>query len=399
MRDLPYSNRIEPYLEAIADCDAFFVADRDYGRIINYRRMGSDVFPDPVTAPDPHTAYLWGLRRQCRGLVFDLAGNVIAPGFEKFMNVNECDETQAHNIDLGQAHVIVEKADGSLIRPIPMVGGGYRLSTKMGLTDVALQPEAWVQQNPSYDRFIQHMLNQGWVPLMEWCSRQNRIVVDYPNDRLILLAVRSVQDGVYMTFTQMQELAMYYGVELVRRYEGTVSNMQYLMDETRDLQGQEGWVIWFDNGYRVKLKAAEYLQIHRAKDQILRENALLGMILDEKLDDVKSFLPDADREAVSAYEMAFWQGIEETAAEWRLKHDVVKQRFGDDRKAFALEWAHQFDGHLRAAMFKAWSDVDFDWQSAVLDVVRKNLGSSTRVDETRYLWGDLTWNAIPMEDN
>jgi hypothetical protein len=52
MRDLPYSNRIEPYLEAIADCDAFFVAEREYGRIINYRRMGSDVFPDPATAPD-----------------------------------------------------------------------------------------------------------------------------------------------------------------------------------------------------------------------------------------------------------------------------------------------------------------------------------------------------------
>jgi RNA ligase len=398
MRDLPYSNRIEPYLEAIADCDAFFVADREYGRIINYRRMGSDVFPDPVTAPDAHTAYLWGLRRQCRGLVFDLEGNVISPGFEKFFNLNENAETQSMHLDLGQSHMIVVKEDGSLIRPIPMVDGGYRLATKMGLTSVALQPEAWVQQNPAYDHMIRDMLREGWVPLMEWCSRQNRIVVDYPEDRLILLAVRGVQDGVYMTYSQMQELATEYGAELVRRYEGTVHNMQYLMDETRDLQGQEGWVIWFDNGYRVKLKASEYLQIHRAKDQILRENALIGMILDEKLDDVKSFLPDADREAVSAYEMAFWQGVGETAMQWRLKHDVVKQQFGDDRKAFALEWAHQFDGHLRAAMFKAWTDREFDWQTAVTDVVRKNLGSSTRVDETRHLWGDVVWNAIPMED-
>jgi RNA ligase len=398
MRDLPYSNRIETYLEAISGCDAFFVADREYGRIINYRRMGADVFPDPATAPDPHTAYLWGLRRQCRGLVFDLAGNVISPGFEKFFNLNENAETQCMQLDLDQPHVICEKADGSLIRPIPMAPGGYRLATKMGLTSVALQPEAWVQQNPSYDRFIQHMLSEGWVPLMEWCTLKQKIVCDYPEDRLILLAARRVQDGVYMTFTQMQELATEYGVELVRRYEGTVHNMQYLMDETRDLQGQEGWVIWFDNGYRVKIKGEWYVAIHRAKDQILRENALIGMILDEKLDDVKSFLPDADREAVSAYETAFWQGVAETAVQWRLKHDVVKQQFGDDRKAFALEWAHQFDGHVRAAMFKAWSDVNFDWQSAVADVVRKNLGSSTRVDEVRHLWGDVVWNAIPMED-
>jgi RNA ligase len=398
MRDLPYSNRIEPYLEAISDCDAFFVAERDYGCIINYRRMGSDVFPDPATAPDAHTAHLWGLRRQCRGLVFDLKGNVISPGFEKFFNVNENEETQAHFIDLTQPHTICEKADGSLVRPIPMVDGRYRLGTKMGLTSVAEQPEAWVQQNPGYDRFIRILLAQGWVPLFEWCSRQQQIVISYPEDRLILLSVRRVQDGVYMTYSQLQELAVDYGVELVRRYEGTVQNMQYLMAHTLDLRGQEGWVVWFDNGYRVKLKAAEYLQIHRAKDQILRENALIGMILDETLDDVKGFLPDTDREAVSAYETAFWHGIGETAVQWRLKHDLVKQTFGDDRKAFALEWAPKFDGHLRAAVFKAWSDVNFDWQAAVADVVRKNLGSSTRVDEIRYLWGDVVWNAISMEE-
>jgi hypothetical protein len=53
---------------------------------------------------------------------------------------------------------------------------------------------------------------------------------------------------------------------------------------------------------------------------------------------------------------------------------------------------------LRATVFKAWSDVNFDWQAAVADVVRKNLGSSTKVDDVRHLWGDVTWNAIPMED-
>lgn len=114
MRDLPFSNRIEPYLEAIADCDAFFVAERDYGRIINYRRMGADVFPDPFHAPDAHTAYLWGLRRQCRGLVFDLSGLLVSPGFEKFFNVSENAETQVDCVDLSQPHVIMEKLDGCL---------------------------------------------------------------------------------------------------------------------------------------------------------------------------------------------------------------------------------------------------------------------------------------------
>jgi RNA ligase len=391
MRDLPYSNRIEPYLEAISGCDAFFVADREYGRIINYRRMGADVFPDPATAPDPHTAYLWGLRRQCRGLVFDLAGNVISPGFEKFFNLNENAETQCMHMDLGQPHVICEKADGSLIRPIPMSPGGYRLATKMGLTSVALQPEAWVQQNPSYDRFIQHMLSEGWVPLMEWCSRQNRIVVDYPNDRLILLAMRRVQDGVYMTLAQMQELATKYGVELVRRYEGTVCNMQYLMDETRDLQGQEGWVIWFDNGYRVKLKASSYLEIHKAKEALVRENVVLDLILSERLDDVKSLLTIEDNNRLSNYETCFWHGLNLTVQSWMNTHIQISNTYKSDRKSFAVNNAIAMDPFLRAALFKAWGLDSFDFRTYLIDIIKKNISTQSKVDAVRHLWGGVIW--------
>lgn len=398
MRDLPYSNRIEDYLEAIEGCDAFFVADRDYGRIINYRQMGADVFPDPAAAPDEHTARLWGLRRQCRGIIFNLVGDVISPGFEKFMNINECEETQAHMIDLGQPHVICEKLDGSMIRPIPMPTGGYRLGTKMGITDVSAQPEAWIQHHDQYDRLIRDLLAEGWVPLFEWCSRQQRIVVDYPEDRLVLLAIRNVQDGSYMPLGMMLELAGEYGVDVVRRYEGTVHNMEHLMQDTRDLQGQEGWVIWFANGYRVKLKGQEYVQIHRAKDQILRENALIQLVLDQTLDDVKSFLPDADREAVCKYETDFWSGVNATAHDWQQQFAQIRAKYGDDRKAFALGDAVSLNGHVRAAMFQAWSDAAPDWEQMVVNVIRKNTGTGVKTDQHRWLWGSHRWNAVHMGD-
>lgn len=398
MRDLPYSNRIEDYLEAIEGCDAFFVADRDYGRIINYRQMGADVFPDPAAAPDEHTARLWGLRRQCRGIIFNLVGDVISPGFEKFFNISENAETQAHMIDLGQPHVICEKLDGSMIRPIPMPTGGYRLGTKMGITDVSAQPEAWIQHHDQYDRLIRDLLAEGWVPLFEWCSRQQRIVVDYPEDRLVLLAIRNVQDGSYMPLGMMLELAGEYGVQVVRRYEGTVHNMEHLMQDTRDLQGQEGWVIWFANGYRVKLKGQEYVQIHRAKDQILRENALIQLVLDQTLDDVKSFLPDADREAVCKYETDFWSGVNATAHDWQRQFAQIRAKYGDDRKAFALGDAVSLNGHVRAAMFQAWSDAAPDWEQMVVNVIRKNTGTGVKTDQHRWLWGSHRWNAVHMGD-
>ena len=74
-----YSTRIEDYLAAIEDNrNAFIVAERDEFTIINYNQMGNDTFPDPNSAPDEKTARNWALRRQCRGLIFDLEGNVIS---------------------------------------------------------------------------------------------------------------------------------------------------------------------------------------------------------------------------------------------------------------------------------------------------------------------------------
>lgn len=398
MRDLPYSNRIEPYLEAIAGCDAFFVAEREYGRIINYRQLGNDVFPDPHNAPDTHTAYLWGLRRQCRGLVFDLEGNVIGPGFEKFFNIQEREETLADNVDWSRPHVILEKLDGSMLRPVPMADGGYKMFTKMGPTDVAANAEAWVIKNPNYDRFFKDMLSQGLHPLLEWCSRKNRIVIDYPEDRLVLLAARYVATGEYLPLNMMLELAGEYGVEVVRRYPGTVESMQHLVEETHGLQDQEGWVICFDNGYRLKVKAEQYVAVHRAKEGILRENAVIEMILDEKLDDLKPFLPQEDRENLERFETLFWHGITDTAAQWALQNHTVHDVFGTDRKRFAVEWAPGFEQYQRAAIFKAWDAQNFDFRAAVIDAVRRNLSTLVKTDAARHLWGGARWQANPVGD-
>lgn len=398
MRDMVYSNRIEDYLAAIAGCDAFIVAERDYGRIINYRQMGNDVFPDPHIAPDQATARLWALRRQCRGLVFDLAGNVISPGFEKFKNVNECEETLVQNIDFTRAHVIMRKEDGSMIRTIPMKDGSYRLGTKMGTTWVSDQAEAWVRKNPNYDRFCKDLLQAGQVPLMEWCSRQNRIVIDYPIDRLILLAIRDVRTGEYMPLNMMLELAVDYGVEVVGRYAGTVDNMQHLIEETRGLQDQEGWVVWFDNGYRVKIKGESYLRIHRAKENLVRENNVIDMILAEATDDVKPFLHKDDMLRLESYETSFWHGVNETVHAWSARHQVVGATYGGDRKSFALGEAANMDGFMRAALFKAWGDTQFDFYSYLIDVLKRNIGTQTKVNSVRHLWGSATWTSQELTE-
>jgi T4 RnlA family RNA ligase len=260
----------------------------------------------------------------------------------------------------------------------------------MGITDVSLQPEAWVTQHANYDRFIQDLISQGQVPLFEWCTLKQKVVLDYPVDRLILLAVRDVHTGEYMPLNMMLELAVDYDVEVVRRYSGTVESMQHLMDETRGLQDQEGWVVVWPH-LRIKIKGERYITMHRAKEGIMRENGVLALILDEKLDDVKPLLNAEDRARLDAYELAFWQGVTQTAQVWRAQAELMYQKYGDNRKAFALEAAPDLDGNVRSAVFKAWGQCNHDWLGLVVDVVRKNLGSQTRVDDVRALWGSARW--------
>ena len=380
----PRITNIEEVRAVVGGVDGFIIAEREWGFVANYVQMGNQTFPEIRSVDD-------AIRRECRGIIFSPDGRLISRPFHKFFNVGERTETLLDNINLREPHVILEKMDGSMIRAIPMADGSYRLGTKMGITEVALQAEAFVAKKPNLDRFFRDTISQGYTALFEWCSRKQRIVIDYPEDRLVLLAVRNTDDGSYLPMGMLRDLAADYELDLVREYPGTASSMENLLAETKDLQGQEGWVIRFDDGHMLKLKGSEYVTIHKAKDNILREWGVIEMLLDEKADDIKAFLPDEDRRRLEDYESAFWNGINDTVGRWQLAYHDAKGVFGTDRKGFALEWAPGLEQHLRGAIFKSWDHPSFDFRGYLLDTIRKNLSTQSKIDAARHLWGDATW--------
>jgi RNA ligase len=279
----------------------------------------------------------------------------------------------------------------SMITPV-YTQHGVRWGTKMGITDVSMQAELFVVDHPEYQHMAEECLEMELTPIFEWCSRKQRIVVDYPEDRLVLIAMRDLHTGEYGSYQGLLSWGRRYGIEVVRQYPGTVANMEHLLAETHDLLGQEGWIIRFDDGHMLKLKGKSYVDMHRAKDSILRENGVIELILSEKLDDVKAFLPDADRYALEEFETKFYKGLNQTASEWAVENRMIRSAYGDDRKKFAMEKAHHLDPHLRGNVFKAWESIDYDWYKAVVEVVRKNIGTSTKVGEIRHLFGNAKWN-------
>ena len=399
----PEITHLEEVLEAVQGVEGFIVAQRDWGTVVNYIQMGPDMFPEVHTAGGSASmrerqTRLKAIRRECRGLLFNHDGNLVSRAFHKFFNVGERRETLLENIDLTRPHIILAKLDGSMIRALP-TRDGYRLSTKMGPTDVAAQVEPFVAARPNIDRFIRDTLSQGYTACFEWCSRQQQIVCDFPQDRLVLTAVRHIRNGEYLTYQQMQELAAEYQLDLVKAYPGTVENMEALVRETHEMEGEEGWIIRWADGHMVKLKSQWYVRIHRAKDALMQEKNLLELILEEKLDDVKSFLQEDDLKRVENYERAFWQGVGDTADTWKKRWGVIKVEHGSDRKSFALDTRYQnLDGNLKSAVFRHWDNADANWQAAVLDVIRKNLGTQTKVDDVRKLHGAPRWRAAQTGD-
>lgn len=189
----PVIRTIDDVLPAIKDSPEFIVCDKEDYVVINYAVHLPESFPPVETTND-------AIRRECRGIVFNRHGEIIARRYHKFFNIGERAETQPHLIDIGQPHTIFDKMDGSMITPIPLPSG-IRWGTKMGITDVGNNAEAFAFANQKYVQFAKWCIERNLTPIFEWCSRKNRIVVDYPNDNLVLTAVRDNYTGKYLKIT------------------------------------------------------------------------------------------------------------------------------------------------------------------------------------------------------
>jgi RNA ligase len=383
--DFPRITHLDQVRPAIEGRDEFIIAERDWGYVVNYMVSMSDTFPPVETELD-------AIRRECRGMLFHKDGTIMSRRLHKFFNIGERDETQFSAIDFSQPHDILEKLDGSMITPIYMPDGSIRWGTKMGITEVSMQAEEFIARHPQYEQFARWCKDKpNYTPIFEWCSRKQRIVVDYPEDRLVLIAARATESGVYASLQWLQEYGDMFDIEVVKTYTGSAQSMAQLMEETRDAEGIEGYIIRFMWGPMVKCKGEWYLRIHKTKDNLLHEKNIIELLVEEKMDDAKAFMLDDDRKRVEEFETDFWIGVNQVVKSYDHYFDTVVAH-GLDRKRYALEWMPTIKAQDQFAPNIVFGKFDGkDTRKMVLDLIRKHLGSQTKVDEARSLWGSFRW--------
>lgn len=402
--EFPLIRNISDVLPAITGRDEFVVADKGSYTVINYNVMMADTFghvdiaTKMVQGAKPYFRYESDalIRRECRGIIFDSkTGDIIRRPFHKFFNVNEREETQDYVVDLSRPHAILEKLDGSMIAPF-IVNGEMIWGTKMGATDVAKPVEEFVnlRKNGAYLHLADSMLAKGWTPIFEWCSRKQRIVLDYGNeDQLVLTAIRNMYTGEYKPHSALVEWAQLYSnpvngfIPVVRAFEPQ-TDMKAFLDYVRDLEDAEGFVIRFDDGHMCKAKSHWYVQIHKAKEAILQDRNIVELILEEHLDDVKAHLPAEDRDLLTQFESDINKAINISVSDIRIELDSLI-RNGVDRKTFATGRAQEIDGYIRPIIFRLFGRTDVSKEEIrvlVCNTLRNNLGRTAKYEAIRDVW-------------
>ena len=293
---------------------------------------------------------------QCRGLITDNEGNVIAKPFPKFHNYEEhvVENSKLQPIP-NESFVVYEKLDGSL-GIIFHYEGEWHVVTRGSFTS-----EQAIKGKEMLDKLnLSESLIPGHTYLAEIIYPNNRIVVDYGDkERLVLLGCYNNETCEEVSIIGMENK----GWDVVMKYKTWGEDWETLKREIS--KDNEGYVIRFSGGMRMKIKGTEYVRLHKiltnfsTKDiwELLRNNEPLEPFLER--------VPDEFDKWVKAIIMNLrysFHHIDERAGKL---HDGFRYgKFNDKeveptKKEFA-EYVKQFPKELAAVMFKMWDKQPYD---------------------------------------
>lgn len=194
-----------------------------------------------------------------RGIIFNkVTGELISLPFKKFFNAGEV----LGKIDLNELAKkpfrAMKKMDGSFAI-VYKHKNEYHVATKGSfISDQAAWATKWLREHVKvYD------MQDDYTYLFEMIYPENRIVVDYGDrEELVLLGVMDKTTGMEISYEAMKIEADRIGVTLVEVVEFKSLDDLYAYCKTLP-SSEEGFVVTFHNGYKIKVKGDEYCKIHR----------------------------------------------------------------------------------------------------------------------------------------
>ena len=224
---------------------------------------------------------------QCRGLVTDELGNIVARPFKKFFNMEEGKHTPTSEFD------VYEKMDGSLII-VFWYDGDWVVASRGSFTS-----EQSVAANELFRKFNNiDMLDTDATYMFELIVKWNRIVVDYGDrEELVLLGVNA--PTYECNYDALSAVADALGCDVAKKYDG-ISDYSTLKGMISD--NSEGFVIRFSNGDRMKIKGEEYLRLHKIMTEVSTKSVWEVLSTGGSMDSILTDVPDEFYNKIKEYE-------------------------------------------------------------------------------------------------
>lgn len=214
----------------------------------------------------------------CRGLVLDANYQPVARPLRKFFNLGE----HQGNLPDGVPEVY-EKLDGSMILLFHYADQWVVASRGSFASEQAIKAKSML------DRYQDAVakLDRDHTYMLEVIYPENRIVVDYGTaERLVMLAAIETVTGneIHLTEIAWPDRAKTYPANSLPDW------LQSLKQD--DLPNQEGFILKWPNGFRVKYKLDEYVRLHRILTRIQAKDIWECLSLKQNLDGFLEAVPD-----------------------------------------------------------------------------------------------------------
>ncbi len=285
----------------------------------------------------------------CRGLILDNEGNVVARAFPKFFNMEEMDSIP------NEPFTVTEKLDGSLGIAFHY-NGEWHFASKGSFTS-----EQAIKGKQLLDKENIKELIPIYTYLFEIIYPENRIVVDYGKDeKLVLIGAIETTTGIEDDIS----IYFHYGYNVVKQYNG-VSDYKALKQMIDP--NQEGYVIRFSSGMRMKIKGEEYVRLHRILTNFSSKDIWELMSKGEDLEPFLERVPDEFDKWVRDQIRSFEYGKYSIREYCGKIHDYFRYGKYNDvdpeptKKDFALhlEAGNVLPGH-RSVCFAMWDGKPYD---------------------------------------
>jgi len=304
--EVKISNYIPTYEDCVEIClqdespfyETKLIVDGFSLSVFNYRLAKYSDFITPI----PSKPEISGIELRGLTFVFNEDGSLFNRYvlLEKFFNLNQVPDSLYSVVKNYKIKFVNNKEDGSIASFVKLPNGKVIGKSKMGFdNDQSDGINRVYKTNKEVKSLVDWSLDNNIVPVFEYVAPNNRIVLRYPSEELILLRLRDNVTGKHIDIRDHLDKV---GSIRVAPFEDEIKDLDQLIELTATQVDKEGSIVTCEDemgrDFFFKIKTPWYMSLHGLlTDDLYREHIIIGYILDDKIDDILGQIPEDEKEA------------------------------------------------------------------------------------------------------